>query len=185
MKKIYNKLDSTLLVLLSLLMVVMFYYDISDLAFLTVNDLLIVLLFIFSVRLVFFRSTFGQYLLFFLIVFAIAGVVTFTYTIGNATYSSHSSFHAGSISFDPLSFLLLLLFMVINRRSIFDLIYGSDGERKDKKEKLEKFYYDRFKKLTPNEFNDTVLMFEDYPDEAKAAINKLKGEIRSGEFIRD
>jgi hypothetical protein len=158
--------------------------------FLSINSNIALILVLVSLVFKRYQIKRAQYVIFIILLLQAFNVFKFTLDIIGSYYSEKSVLmNIGSLSISPIPFVLLLAYGVINRKTLQELIlnmlHGSDEERKDKRDKLERFYYDNFKMLTPKEFNDALLMFNDYPDEAKVALNKLKDEIRSGEFIRD
>src|SRR5882757_7620165 len=109
MKKL-NYFDVALVVMILLLMGFVFYPAFSELFILSFNDILLVALFIFALRLTFFKSTKGEYLLLGLIVLALPGFLILNYTLNGSTYSSRSTAHLGNLTFDPYSFLLLIFY---------------------------------------------------------------------------
>jgi len=183
MKKSKSYLDIVLLIVLSLLVIAVIYWDFSDHLSVSINDFILIGLVIFTIRITFYKSAKGQWILVLLILATLPGVLTINYNFNG--YSSRTVAHVGGLNFNPLSFFLLLLFLGIDRRNVITLFYGSQEERNVKSEKLKQFYYDKFKKCTDNEFDDALLMFDDYPEEARSALNKLTAEIRSGEFVRE
>jgi hypothetical protein len=105
-----------------------------------------------------------------------AGIVKLRYTIGDSEYSSSTVFHMGSLSFDPLAFLLLLFYCLINRRNILKLFFASEVEQTDKSNKQIDFYYSKFNSYTHDELNDIFKMFKDYPPEAQLALRRIHEE---------
>src|ERR1700761_7573440 len=168
MTKRKNYLDIVLLIILSLLVIGVLYWDFSDSLSVSINDFLLLGVVVFAVRLTLYKSVKGQWLLLILILIALPGIFTVNYNISG--YSSHTIAYVGSLKFNPLSFLLLLVFLAINRRNIIKVLYGSEEDQDAKAGKAVKFYYDKFNSSTPEELNDIFKMYNEYPPEAQIAL---------------
>jgi hypothetical protein len=155
-------------------------WDMFQGSIVTVNDFLALLLLLFSFQLVVYNSTFGQYLLLVLILICMTNAFEIHYQIGDVTYSSKTVFSLGAISFNPGSFLLLILYCLINRRNLINILskirFGSEEERINKQTKMIDFYYSQFKESNAEELEKALGFFKDYPEEAQIALKKIHQE---------
>jgi hypothetical protein len=79
--------------------------------------------------------------------------------------------------FDPFLLLLLIIYYIINRRSVnrilFAFIYGDKKEIGNKHEKMVDFYFEKFKKCDTTELEQINKNFDEYPVEAQIALTKI------------
>lgn len=117
----------------------------------------------------------GRFLVFILLFLAMFGVINFTVEIIAIGYVG-----IGTIGLNPLIFLLLVIYSVICIDTVSALFRninrGSEKEISGEREKMELFYYNKFIKLNQVEFQNIFRYYNDYPEEAKFAINKIKEE---------
>lgn len=176
MKKKNKYLDIFLFGLLIILAVFIFYWDISDTVAFSINDLLLIGLLIFSYRSIFYNSAKGQYLLLILIILSLPGLLTTNFNL-DGSGTSVTFFHMGALKFNPLSFLLLVLYILINRKNFLSgvgkILYGSEQEKLNKRERDVLFYYTKFNDCTPDELDNTFKLFDQYPPEAKEALKRI------------
>lgn len=157
-----------------------FYMAFSELFIVSFNYILLFALFIFSLRLIFFNSTKGEYILLSLIILVLPGSLFLSYILNGTTYSSHTIGHFGSLRFDPYSFFLLILYCLVNRHNMMQLfgklLLGSIEEQVEKQKKLVNFYYDKFTNCTDDELNTAFSLVKEYPEEAQIALKQIHQE---------
>ncbi|TWJ03477.1 hypothetical protein JN11_01020 [Mucilaginibacter frigoritolerans] len=180
MKRKYNYFDIGIFITLLLIVVGVFYKDIDGSFFYTLNDFLDVVLLIFSLRIIFGKPGVERYLVIVLLFVCLFNLLTFTYMVDGAKYSSRSWIKIGHLGFNPFTFLLLIIYAFIDRKYLSylfgNIFYGSKEEQENKKEKLINFYYDKFNNCTSEELSKILDDFELYPVEAQIALNKIKEE---------
>jgi hypothetical protein len=181
MERKYNYFDISLFITLLLIVVDVFYEDIAGTFFYTINDFLDIVLLIFSLRIVLTgKSGRERFLVIVFLLVCLFNLITFTYTVDGGEYSSKSWLNIGHISFNPFTFLLLIIYGFIDRKYLTrffkNVFYGSKEEQTDKRTKLINFYYNKFVNCTAEEFDKIFDDFEQYPFEAQIAMKKIKEE---------
>jgi len=173
--------DVALLIILTILIGYVFYYDVDNSMSFSANDILAILILVFSLRLFFFSSSWGQKVLCVLLLVSMINVLNFgtNYSLedGRASWSLVNAF---GLHFNPYCFFLLLLFSLINRKNLMALYlkmrYGTAKEQEVEMESKVKFYYDKFIKFSAEELEVVFKDFKEYPEEAQIAIDKIKKE---------
>jgi hypothetical protein len=158
-------------------------WQIAD-EFAMVNETLAMILFAISLIFKMYRIKIGQYLIFIFLLILLFNVIKFSYTVVNGDVSTtYYSASFSSLSINPIVFVVLMLYMIVNRKVIVDLfqklLHGSDKEQEEKQDKNVAFYYDKFNNYSSNELNDIFKMFYDYPVEAQIALKKIDKEGNS------
>ncbi len=176
--KISNRTNLFLLCFFSVFVGIIFYFDFKkDIGFiLSINEISAILLLLFSIRIVFLNSSKGQFLLLSMLFFTLFNLISVNYTVDNIEYSSSVTAHIGKLSFNPIAFIFIIYFCIINRNSLLTSFFGDEKERDDKRNKLMQFYYDKFKNCTLEELEKFFEMFDDYPQEAQLALRKIHRE---------
>lgn len=115
-----------------------------------------------------------------LLLLSTLGVINFTIITVNAElHHSESGFVYNGIGFNIIFFLLLIVYLVMNKRAtsyIKILLRGSEKEQEEKRNKMINFYYEKFKVFGDQEFNELINNFDHYPVEAQVALNRIKAE---------
>ena len=85
-----------------------------------------------------------------------------------------------SIWFDPIVFILLVSYSLICRDMVVGMIRnffsGSEQDQEEEKQKLIKFYYDKFIGLDTNQLAEIYKNYNEYPVEAQISLAKIKKE---------
>jgi hypothetical protein len=155
-------------------------WQIAD-EFSMVNETLAMVLFAISLIFKLYKLKIGQYLIFILLLILLSNAIKFSYTIVNDGVSTtYYSASFNSLSINPIVFVVLILYMVVNGKFIWDLYnllaHGSDKEQKEKQDKNIAFYYEKFKNYSTTEMNDIFKVYKDYPIEAQIALKRIKKE---------
>ena len=181
MKKRHDYLTLSLVFVLFIIIVREFYLDFVDRNSVSLDDILAFLLLIFGVRLIFTRLKTGQYIVLFLILLSLGGLITGFIILDDSHYSSgRSSVQIGTLlSFNPFAFLLLIFYCLINREGLKNTFRGSENERGEAVQKKIHFYYNMFNSVTKNEFDEAFRKLDEYPEEAKVALNRIRNEHES------
>lgn len=92
------------------------------------------------------------------------------------TYSVTVAF----LTIDPVFTVFLITFVILNfrffRRVSGNLIYGSTTDQAKALDKKVVFYYDKFKICSSEELERAYNMYNDYPFEARLALDQIKKE---------
>jgi len=154
--------------------------DIIENSAISIDDILAVMLLVFSMQLLITQSAKGQYIVLGVLIISLINILQFNIIIGEESHTTHTTLNIGALSFNAFTFLLLIFYCVINWKGvkvgIKVLFHGSESEQKEKREKLFIFYYDKFKNYTEDELSRAFGMFKEYPLEAQEALNKIKKE---------
>ncbi len=97
------------------------------------------------------------------------------------TYSATVGYKAKEIdyslpSINILFFLLLIFYCCINISYVRSIFTGTDDEKELKRQKMIEFYYTKFSGIDLDGFNSALNNFDQYPEEARIALEKLKNE---------
>jgi hypothetical protein len=167
-------------ILLFILVGRVLFIDITENFAISIDDILAVILLVFSMRLLVTQSTKGQYIVLGVLMISLINILQFNIIIGGESHTTHTTLNIGALSFNAFTFLLLIFYCIINWKgvkvAIKVLFHGSESEQKEKREKLLVFYYDKFKNCTEDELSRAFGMFKEYPLEAQEALNKIKSE---------
>jgi hypothetical protein len=121
-----------------------------------------------------------QYILFFVLVIFLFNAIRFSYTVveGSVSRTYHYSQFNGVIN--PIVFVILIVYSVVNIDALNHLyqiiIKGSETEQKDTENKKIEFYYNQFNSCSDEELTNIFKIYNDYPNEAKAALKRIKSE---------
>jgi hypothetical protein len=168
-------------ILLFILVGRVLFIDLTENFTVSIDDILALILLIFSMRLLVTQSAKGQYIVLGVLIISLINILQFNIVIGEERHTTtHTALSIGALSFNAFTFLLLIFYCVINwkgvKTAIKVLLRGSESEQKEKREKLLVFYYDKFKNCTEDELLVAFGMFKNYPLEAQEALNKIKSE---------
>jgi hypothetical protein len=122
-----------------------------------------------------------QVAIFFILLLFLCGLLNFTIEVDNSDLTQTSfSANIGSLSFDPIVFLLLLVYCLINKGAIKYFInrafYETEEEKSDSESKQTAFYYDQFNTCTEEELERYFKMYKEYPIAAQSALKRIKQE---------
>ena len=118
-----------------------------------------------------------QWISFGLLVVLLVGIINFSYTVQNGdTTTTYHTIKFNSPSINPIVFIILLAFTVVNWRIFARLLYGSEEEKQEDFDKKVSFYYHKFKDETNNELEIILKLYKEYPKEAQVALTKIKEE---------
>ena len=142
-----NYFDLSLFVALLLTVAWVFYLDVKGEFYYTANDIIDVLLLLFSFLIVLGKSTKARYLVMVLLLLSLFNTITFSYSIDGTEYTSKSSFNIGNFDFNSFAFLLTVFYILIDWKylihSLKVLFHGSKEEQEYNEEKMMNFYYDK------------------------------------------
>ena len=178
-----NYFDLSLFVALLLTVAWVFYLDVKGEFYYTANDIIDVLLLLFSFLIVLGKSTKARYLVMVLLLLSLFNTITFSYSIDGTEYTSKSSFNIGNFGFNSFAFLLTVFYILIDWKyhihSLKVLFHGSKEEQEHKGEKMINFYYEKFKNCSPEELTKIMNDFKLYPTEAQIALERINEEKNS------
>ena len=119
----------------------------------------------------------GQWTCFGFLIVLLVQIIDFSYTVenvdGSTTYHT-SKFTSPSIN--PVVFIILISFVVVNWRIFGLLLYGSAQEKKEDFDKKVYYYYNTFNKVTEEELMYSFSLYKEYPKEAQVALTKINEE---------
>jgi len=79
-----------------------------------------------------------------------------------------------------IGLFLLIIYCCINKEMVIHLVKrtfaGSVGEQKERRDRMIRFYYDKFKICNTEEFDQIFSNFSKYPIEAQIALKQIKTE---------
>jgi hypothetical protein len=167
---------NVILFVISILLLGLMIYQQIDGSYLMVTETLAMALFSTSFILKKYNFTKGQWILFVLLIFLLVQIVDFYYSIqnGNETTTYHT--RKFTIGFNPIVFIILLAFCVVNWRLFEKVLYGSEDEKQENFNKKVSFYYDKFKDEPKKELEKIFMLYKEYPKEAQVALTKIKEE---------
>jgi hypothetical protein len=149
------------------------------------NDFIIngtIALFLFSVSLIFkiFNFRKGQYPLFILLVILVFNIkLSFQISNGDGSTTYYSESFP-SLGFNPIVLLVLMVYIIVNLEVIAGLFkwlfHGSVKEQEQKKGINVNFYYDKFSRCSADELKGVLKMYNEYPEEAQIALEKIQQE---------
>lgn len=117
------------------------------------------------------RPKAGRYAVAVLIILATLNVINFTFM---RTTSSFNYSEVPFISLDPNLLLLLIIYCIVNRKTIISILSGRRAEKRDSDyQQNYNSHIKRFEKMTTEEFNQTMRYYDDHPPEAQAALKQL------------
>jgi len=141
------------------------------------------------ISLVFNNSRFRifKYLILFFLFLALFNLPHFSYsTVSANTTTTHYSDTIKFFGVNPIVFLVILIFLMINQKLFSGLwttiFYASDKEVQDKTAKEIDFYYEKFKSCPVDELRVLFKMYRDYPKAAQMALDKINQERELGLF---
>jgi len=183
-KKPNKYVDVVFLILLGLSLCLTFYRHFADGYVISINNILALILFVTGVFIKIKNSEKGKYVVLILLLLATLNIINFTIGVGTVHIgnlgSGDESLSYAFPGIDPLFFLILLIYWIINKkaiRSIWDRIYhGSEKEQVDRISTGIDFYYNKFNAYNEEGLNDAFKMYKDYPVEAKEALKKIHQE---------
>jgi hypothetical protein len=147
MKKV-NYFTASLIGVLLLILGKIFYLVFSEGYILSAEDIVGVILFVFSLRLLIVKSTAGEFIVLVLILLVLVDILKINLNFWQDGYTSQSYVSIGSLTFRPFGLLLLIFYWLINRPSIRihirNLRFGSAEEQVEKHDKMVRFYYEKF-----------------------------------------
>jgi len=123
----------------------------------------------------------AQFILFFVLFVPLFGFLHYSYsfTQGGTVYTYNSTQFVG---ISPVVLLILLVYSWITKSAIMSafrtLRFGSEQEQTSKFNKMVEFYYKKFKESTDIELIDIKSRYDQYPEEAQQAIDKIVLERR-------
>ena len=149
--------------------------------FIFINSTLSMLIVAFSFLLKEYKLRRLQCVGFFLLFIPLFQLLNFSYSVtqGDTTETRYSG-HFNGFGVDPLVFLLLILYLLINKAAIINVLgFGkldTERDREEKYKRLMNFYYQKFEPYSDNEFIEILKRYDQYPAEAQSAIDKIKSE---------
>lgn len=82
------------------------------------------------------------------------------------------------IGFSPVVFLFCVAYYIANKTIVHQFfskrLHDSDDQRFEKQNKMIAFYYNKFSCCSTDEFAVILTNYNDYPEEAKIAIDRVK-----------
>lgn len=119
-----------------------------------------------------------QYIILVVLLVLLFGPLQYSYTdFEGGTSVTHSEMRFTSL-IRPVTFLILMLFLVFNYRTMVDLylllIRGPEKEQEEELSKEIAFYYTKFNACSNSELVDICKMDNDYPVGAQLALNRIK-----------
>ena len=164
-----------------LLAIQLFFWPITGVFLLTMNANIALVLGFVSLLLKFHKSKKGQYVIFISLVLLTFNIITFIPEIIQGDVSGTDILvKFGLLGIDPISFLLLIAYCIINIRTIAALLrtlfYVSEKEQEENENKNITFYYDKFNTCSSDELNNVLKMYKEYPEEAQIAIKRVQEE---------
>jgi len=159
----------------------LFFWPFIATFFLSINANIALLLVLVSLIFKRYQIRRAQYVVFIILLLQSFNVVKFTFDILRGDYSETSFLmNVGSLSISPIPFVLLLIYSVVNKKTLKDLIkkilHATEQEQIDNRNKQVIFYYNKFTNCSDDELVDIYQMFKDYPDEAQEALKKIHTE---------
>jgi len=167
-------INTGLFVISILLIGLLIYWQISDETLLVSET---IAMFLFSISIVFKRYNLvkAQYFLFVLLLILLFQTIHFTYTVTNDnTTTAYEESH--SVGINPIILIILIAFLVVNRKLRRNFLYGSDKEKKESFEKDVSFYYNKFNEISTDDLKDIFNMYKEYPKEAQVALLQIQRE---------
>jgi len=177
-----NKLVDIIIVFISLCLIgQIWFWPIIGGFVLAVNYNLILALLVLSFLLKRHGYRKAQIAIFFILLLFLCGLLNFKIEFDNSDLTQTSfSANIGSLSFDPVVFLLLLVYGLINKSAIKYFVskafYESDEEKSQKESIQTAFYYEKFTNSSNEELERCFKMYKEYPTEAQAALQRIKQE---------
>ena len=169
-------INVTLFIVSIILLGLMIYWQITG-GFLMASETLAIFLLSLSFVLKKYNLVIGQWLSFGLFLVLLFGIIDFSYTLhnGDSTITYHT-IKFTSPSINPIVFLVLLAFAIVNWRIFGWLFYGSKEEKQEDFNKKISFYYHKFKEEPQTELENIFSLYKEYPKEAQVALTKIKEE---------
>jgi hypothetical protein len=122
----------------------------------------------------------------YLLICSTLNIISFTASsiaFGSAHLIEYKGFYFTPISINPVLLILSILYLICNGAIIKELyrkiFQASEGEMMEERRKEEKFYYEKFVGYNSDELDIVRKSFNDYPDAAKEAINRIMAEKES------
>lgn len=175
-----NKIvDISFLILLGICCLITIYQGVSNIFLLTINNYLAVIVYAVLVGLKVYSPSKGRYNVLILLVLSLFNLINFSAVVINSTiYHLDSGWSVNGVGFNIIIFFFLFIYILLNKdfvtHTLRSLLVGSDKEIAAKKEKMVKFYYNKFKKESNEDFDIIYFNIQSYPDEAQIALEKLK-----------
>jgi len=175
-----NKIvDISFLIFLGTCCLITIYQGVSNVFLLTINNYLAVIVYVVVVGLKVYSPSKGRYNVLILLVLSLFNLINFSAVVINSTiYHLDSGWSVNGVGFNIIVFVFIIIYFFLNKDfvtyTLRSLLVESDKEIVAKKEKMVKFYYNKFKKETNGEFDRIYFNIKSYPDEAQIALEKLK-----------
>ena len=102
-----------------------------------------------------------------------------TFTIGKIAVSVGPISESGTehLGINPIILVILIVYYFVNRtpinRILSRTLIGTEEEQKQKRNKQIEFYFEKFSKCEPEEFEELLQRFDDYPVEAQVALKRI------------
>ena len=165
-----------LFVISIVLLGLMIYQQING-GFLMISETLSIALLSFSFVLKKHNYVKGQWLCFGLLIVLLVQIIDFSYTVQNENgFITYHTSKFTSPSINPVVFIILIAFLIVNWRIFGLLLYGSVQERKDEFDKKVLFYYNKFNLSGNEELEGIFNLYKEYPKEAQVALRKINEE---------
>lgn len=186
MNKINKYTDIGVLILSLIIMGIFISWQIADELFM-IDETLGLILFSVSVicKILDFKKV--QYVVFILLLVLLLNVIKFGFTVvnGDVSTTQYSVSYTG-LGFNLIIFFILILYLVVNRKVVFDLffklLYGSESEREERRNRDISFYYEKFHGCSAEEQNEAFKLYNDYPKEARIALDKINKEKGKSQY---
>jgi|GEM_PF-4407199 len=112
---------------------------------------------------------------FLLLALGLFNIVSFTYykTTAGVNYGERT---AEIDLINPLILVLIIIYMIVNRRFIRRYYTPSNKEEVDQQSKMVGFYFDKFNSCSEEELKNALSLYDQYPLEAQLALRKVHDE---------
>jgi len=169
-------INVTLFVISIILLGLIIYWQITG-GFIMASETLAICLLSLSFIFKKYNLVIGQWISFGLLAVLLVGIIDFSYTVQNGdTTTTYHTVKFGSPSINPIVFIILIAFVVVNWRIFCRFFYGSREEKQDDFNNKISFYYNKFKDETDAELKTFFSLYNEYPKEAQIALTKIKAE---------
>jgi hypothetical protein len=181
MSKPNRFIDIVISIICVVIMGQLFFWPIIGGFILMPNDNIVLILLLISVILKRHNKVNWQPIVFILLLLFAFNVITVSLHFEESDLTeTHVLANIGGLSVEPIAFLILIIYMIINRGAIKHFIrkifFESDEENESTSKEKVDFYYDMFSKFTPGEMNEALNIIDEYPHEAQIALIKVEKE---------
>lgn len=110
-----------------------------------------------------------------------------SFTIGKVAVSvGNISNSAEAIGLNPIILVILIAYYFVNKASINRILsrvfIGTREEQEQERNRQVEFYFTKFSNCEQEELDEIFQRFDDYPTEAKVALNRIKAMRKDKDF---